>query len=119
MEMSRHRQIISTIGATQSNSTGIALWCCRPLGSHVMHGADNCSLYRGVHSMTGKGRAIQGSLLPPFRRGDGGLRYGCLRKIPPFPPLSKGGTDPIHRKLHDPEAKRISLATGHPAWLES
>jgi hypothetical protein len=46
---------------------------------------------------------MQFSLLPPFRKGGmGGFRGGDLRQIPPRPPLPKGGTEPLHRKLHDP-----------------
>src|SRR4030095_5839049 len=45
-----------------------------------------------------------------------GFRSGDLRQIPPFPPLAKGGTEPIHRKLHDPGAALSPLQQGAHVW---
>src|SRR5262245_56892105 len=58
---------------------------------------------------------------PLYERGDGGFRGGCLRQIPPHPPLAKGGTGPRHRKLNGPAVLDVPGALDHKGqtWAKS
>ena len=67
----------------------------------------------GANSKTSTGRCRLMSSRMPLVKGEGGLRSDYLRQIPPRPPLLKGGTAPIHRKLNAPVggglARKVAL----------